>query len=167
MKSPGLHPLPFSHSYHRTNNGGQATILDPSDAVARQTARIVRPSESAHLMHGDAVYYTSGAGRWFASVLEKVALVLALALAPTMSIRSTHDKSHPGFNARRNAHLGNRAELETALREPMPETGNDPEQVMARLREHVWGKIMFSSSPRFFAFVPQSEQFCSAQWQTP
>jgi len=62
--------------------------------------------------------------------------------------------------------IGSRAELEAALREPMPESGSDPLQVMARLREHVWDKIMFSSHPRFFAFVPSPSNFVSAMADT-
>lgn len=62
--------------------------------------------------------------------------------------------------------MGARAELEVALREPMPERGTDPAQVMARLREHVWQNIMFSSHPRFFAFVPSPSNFVSAMADT-
>lgn len=62
--------------------------------------------------------------------------------------------------------IGNRAALEAALREPMPESGSDPVRVMKRLRRHVWENIMFSSHPRFFAFVPSPSNFVSAMADT-
>ncbi len=62
--------------------------------------------------------------------------------------------------------IGTRAELEAALREPMPEHGQDAARVMERLRTQVWGSMMFSSHPRFFAFVPSPSNFVSAMADT-
>jgi glutamate racemase len=50
---------------------GQATILDPSDAVARQTARIIEKSKLLPDNRTD-VYYTSGDPGAFAEVLNKL-----------------------------------------------------------------------------------------------
>lgn len=54
--------------------GGQVTIFDPSDAVARQTQRVLRERELLNPQEelGRRVYYTSGEPEAFSRVLEKL-----------------------------------------------------------------------------------------------
>ena len=54
--------------------GDRVTLLDPSDAVARQTARVLRAREllNPQTGAGTRVFYTSGAADAFARVLEKL-----------------------------------------------------------------------------------------------
>lgn len=54
--------------------GSRVTILDPSDAVARQTARVLRERDLLNRQEreGRQVYYTSGDPASFALVLEKL-----------------------------------------------------------------------------------------------
>lgn len=51
---------------------GHATIVDPSDAVARQTARVLAELGLEQDMHKSAIFYTSGDVGSFARVLEKL-----------------------------------------------------------------------------------------------
>lgn len=51
---------------------GRAAILDPSDAVAKQTARIFRAPASSVASRGDTIYYTSGDADDLARVLGKL-----------------------------------------------------------------------------------------------
>jgi glutamate racemase len=54
--------------------GTRVAVLDPSDAVARQTARVLRERDlvSPRLREGRRVYYTSGDLLAFSRVLEKL-----------------------------------------------------------------------------------------------
>jgi glutamate/tyrosine decarboxylase-like PLP-dependent enzyme len=59
------------------------------------------------------------------------------------------------------ARTGVRAELEEALREPLPEHGSDPSQVVDQLSRHVFSNMCHVDHPRFFAFVPSPGNFVS------
>jgi glutamate racemase len=54
--------------------GARVTILDPSDAVARQTARVLRERDLLNPLErqGRQVFYTSGDPQAFSTVLEKL-----------------------------------------------------------------------------------------------
>ncbi|MBM3744329.1 MAG: aminotransferase class I/II-fold pyridoxal phosphate-dependent enzyme [Acidobacteria bacterium] len=54
---------------------------------------------------------------------------------------------------------GERAELESLLREPPPEQGTDPADLVRFLREQVFTRILHVDHPRFFAFVPSPSNF--------
>jgi glutamate/tyrosine decarboxylase-like PLP-dependent enzyme len=60
------------------------------------------------------------------------------------------------------AFTGSRAELESLLREPLPETGRDPAAVIERLTRHVFTNMCHVDHPRFFAFVPSPGNFIGA-----
>jgi len=60
------------------------------------------------------------------------------------------------------AFTGSRAELENALREPLPEKGSDPAAVLARLETQVFTNMCHVDHPRFFAFVPSPGNFVGA-----
>jgi glutamate/tyrosine decarboxylase-like PLP-dependent enzyme len=62
--------------------------------------------------------------------------------------------------------IGARAELEARLREPLPEAGSDPQEVLARLQRDVWKHISHTNHPRFFAFIPAPSNFVSAMAET-
>ncbi len=49
---------------------------------------------------------------------------------------------------------GTRAELDRIVREPLPEKGADPQDVLTFVQERVLTEIMHLDHPRFFAFVP-------------
>ncbi len=51
---------------------------------------------------------------------------------------------------------GTRRELEPLLREPPPEAGRDPEEVLRRAVEEVLPRAGRIDHPRFFAFIPSS-----------
>lgn len=55
-----------------------------------------------------------------------------------------------------------RTELEARLREPIPELGRAPEEVLARLQRDVLPFMMHVDHPRFFAFVPGPSNFVGA-----
>jgi aromatic-L-amino-acid decarboxylase len=57
------------------------------------------------------------------------------------------------------AFTGSRAELERALREPLPETGADPVDILDRLTAQVFTRMCHVDHPRFFAFVPSPGNF--------
>lgn len=57
---------------------------------------------------------------------------------------------------------GTRAELEALLREPPPEQGRAPEQVLEQLLQTVFTHTMHVDHPRFFAFVPGPSNFVGA-----
>jgi glutamate/tyrosine decarboxylase-like PLP-dependent enzyme len=57
---------------------------------------------------------------------------------------------------------GSRADLESLLREPLPETGRDPAAVIERLTRHVFTNMCHVDHPRFFAFVPSPGNFVGA-----
>ncbi|HUP20768.1 MAG TPA: aminotransferase class I/II-fold pyridoxal phosphate-dependent enzyme [Gemmatimonadota bacterium] len=59
-----------------------------------------------------------------------------------------------------------RATLEARLREPAPETGSDPEAVVARLERDVLSAMGRVHHPRFFAFVPSPSNFVSVLGDT-
>ena len=60
------------------------------------------------------------------------------------------------------AFTGSRADLEQALREPLPESGRDPGAVLDRVMEHVFTNMCHVDHPRFFAFVPSPGNFVGA-----
>src|SRR5581483_7581460 len=60
------------------------------------------------------------------------------------------------------ASTGTRAELERALREPLPESGRDWAGVVERLRTDVFMNMCHVDHPRFFAFVPSPGNFVGA-----
>src|SRR6478672_7750814 len=55
-----------------------------------------------------------------------------------------------------------RTELEQALREPLPESGRNPADVIERLTRHVFTNMCHVDHPRFFAFVPSPGNFAGA-----
>jgi len=55
-----------------------------------------------------------------------------------------------------------RSELEEALREPPPEEGIDPEDVLRQVERDVLGPITAVDHPRFFAYVPGPGNFVGA-----
>lgn len=55
-----------------------------------------------------------------------------------------------------------REELETRLREPVPEKGEDPHAVLDQVEEHVLPNTMRVDHPRFFGFVPGPNNFVGA-----
>ncbi|MEM7538228.1 MAG: aminotransferase class I/II-fold pyridoxal phosphate-dependent enzyme [Chloroflexota bacterium] len=57
---------------------------------------------------------------------------------------------------------GTRAELEPLLREPLPTTGTDFDEILAQLKQDVFTHIMHVNHPRFFAFVPSPSNYVSA-----
>lgn len=57
---------------------------------------------------------------------------------------------------------GTPAELHAALSEPIPEHGQPVDEVLARLRDDVFARVMHVDHPRFFAFVPSPSNFVSA-----
>jgi len=57
------------------------------------------------------------------------------------------------------AHGSDRASLEATLREPLPEQGARPLDVLAQLERDVFGAIAHVDHPRFFAFVPGPSNF--------
>lgn len=57
--------------------------------------------------------------------------------------------------------MSSRQELETRLREPLPESGVDALAVLEQLERDVLGSIMHLDHPRFFAFVPSPSNFIS------
>ncbi len=54
-----------------------------------------------------------------------------------------------------------RAELEARFREPMPQKGNMPENVLNELQQKMWDAFMHPDHPRFFAFIPTPSNFVS------
>ena len=54
-----------------------------------------------------------------------------------------------------------RAEMEALLREPIPQEGRDPLDVLKQVEQDVFGHIMLPNHPRFFAFVPSPSNFVS------
>jgi glutamate/tyrosine decarboxylase-like PLP-dependent enzyme len=61
---------------------------------------------------------------------------------------------------------GGREALEAALREPIPEGGADPLQLLERLERDVFANMLHVDHPRFFAFVPSPGNFVSAMADT-
>jgi aromatic-L-amino-acid decarboxylase len=59
-------------------------------------------------------------------------------------------------------HTGDRAALERALREPLPEQGSDPSAVLEQLQRHVFTNMLHVDHPRFFAFVPGPSNYVGA-----
>ncbi len=57
---------------------------------------------------------------------------------------------------------GTPTELNAALREPIPEQGRPIEEVLARLDDEVFSRVMHVDHPRFFAFVPSPSNYVSA-----
>jgi aromatic-L-amino-acid/L-tryptophan decarboxylase len=55
-----------------------------------------------------------------------------------------------------------RADLQQVLREPLPETGGNPEDLIERLTRHVFANMCHVDHPRFFAFVPSPGNFAGA-----
>jgi len=55
-----------------------------------------------------------------------------------------------------------RAELEPVFREPIPETGTDPHEVLRIVEEKILAGNMHLDHPRFFAFVPGPGGFIGA-----
>jgi glutamate/tyrosine decarboxylase-like PLP-dependent enzyme len=55
-----------------------------------------------------------------------------------------------------------REELEERLREPIPETGSDPLEVLEAAEEDVLGQTLHVNHPRFFGFVPGPGHFLGA-----
>ena len=58
--------------------------------------------------------------------------------------------------------IASRAEMESRLREPLPEDGMDAHAALEQLHRDVWSHIMHLDHPRFFAFVPSPSNFISA-----
>jgi glutamate/tyrosine decarboxylase-like PLP-dependent enzyme len=54
-----------------------------------------------------------------------------------------------------------RAELETRLREPLPEQPTDVQALLDQLQRDVWSNIGHVQHPRFFAFIPGPSNFVS------
>ncbi len=54
-----------------------------------------------------------------------------------------------------------RAELETKLREPLPEQPADVYSLLDQLQRDVWSNIGHVQHPRFFAFIPSPSNFIS------
>src|SRR5437870_10384805 len=59
-------------------------------------------------------------------------------------------------------HTGDRAALERALREPLPEQASDPFAVLDQLQRHVFTNMLHVDHPRFFAFVPGPSNYIGA-----
>ncbi|MCI0337750.1 MAG: pyridoxal-dependent decarboxylase, partial [Acidobacteria bacterium] len=57
--------------------------------------------------------------------------------------------------------LASRAELEAALREPIPEEPTGFDDLLDKLEQDVWLNIGHLSHPRFFAFIPSPNNFVS------
>ncbi|MBN2224741.1 MAG: aminotransferase class V-fold PLP-dependent enzyme [Deltaproteobacteria bacterium] len=57
---------------------------------------------------------------------------------------------------------GTRAELDRIVREPLPETGMNPNEVLDFVEQRVLTEIMHLDHPRFFAFVPGPGGFVGA-----
>jgi aromatic-L-amino-acid decarboxylase len=55
-----------------------------------------------------------------------------------------------------------RTQLEHGLREPLPESGRNPADVIERLTRHVFTNMCHVDHPRFFAFVPSPGNFAGA-----
>jgi glutamate/tyrosine decarboxylase-like PLP-dependent enzyme len=55
-----------------------------------------------------------------------------------------------------------REELERLLREPIPETGQDPVALVEQVRRDIAANTLHVNHPRFFAFVPSPGNFVSA-----
>jgi aromatic-L-amino-acid decarboxylase len=55
-----------------------------------------------------------------------------------------------------------RSDLEVMLREPIPDTPTAPQDVLQQTIEDVFGNVMFTEHPRFFAFVPGPSNGVSA-----
>lgn len=70
-----------------------------------------------------------------------------------------HFEELPDKPVTRNA---NRPALEERLREPMPEKGSDPSEVLQRVQRDVFSNMMHVDHPRFFAFIPSPSNFVSA-----
>jgi glutamate/tyrosine decarboxylase-like PLP-dependent enzyme len=56
---------------------------------------------------------------------------------------------------------GTRAEMETLLREPPPETGQEFARVLAEFSDRVAGRAFRTNHPRFLAFIPGAPTFLS------
>lgn len=56
---------------------------------------------------------------------------------------------------------GARTDLERRLREPLPEQGTDPSDVLDQLQRDVFSHISHVDHPRFFAFIPSPNNFVS------
>jgi aromatic-L-amino-acid decarboxylase len=69
-----------------------------------------------------------------------------------------HFETLPEKSATRNLR---RAELEARFREPMPQKGNVPENVLNELQQKMWDAFMHPDHPRFFAFIPTPSNFVS------
>jgi aromatic-L-amino-acid/L-tryptophan decarboxylase len=54
-----------------------------------------------------------------------------------------------------------RAELEARLREPVPQQGNSPDNILDQLKQKIWDAFMHPDHPRFFAFIPTPSNFVS------
>ncbi len=59
-------------------------------------------------------------------------------------------------------HTADRATLESLLREPIPQRPTPPEQVLEQAINDVFGHVMYTEHPRFFAFVPSPSNAVSA-----
>ncbi|HOL71096.1 MAG TPA: aminotransferase class I/II-fold pyridoxal phosphate-dependent enzyme [Bryobacteraceae bacterium] len=66
-----------------------------------------------------------------------------------------------GLRAEPAARKSSRQELESLLREPVPEKGSDPGELVRRLSETVFRSMMHLDHPRDFAFVPSPSNFVS------
>ena len=56
---------------------------------------------------------------------------------------------------------GSRVELETALHEPIPEFGQDPDAVLDVVENTVLSNILSTDHPRFFGFIPSPSNYVS------
>jgi glutamate/tyrosine decarboxylase-like PLP-dependent enzyme len=54
-----------------------------------------------------------------------------------------------------------RSDLESRLREPLPEKGTEFDSILEKIQEHVVKNIMHVDHPRFFAFVPSPNNYIS------
>ncbi len=59
-------------------------------------------------------------------------------------------------------HTADRATLEKLLREPIPQRPTPPDEVLAQAVNDVFGNVMYTEHPRFFAFVPSPSNAVSA-----
>lgn len=67
-----------------------------------------------------------------------------------------------GLDEREVVRRVSRPDLESLLREPLPEEGSDPEDVLRQVEQDVLGAITSVDHPRFFAYVPGPGNFVGA-----
>lgn len=56
---------------------------------------------------------------------------------------------------------GSPQEMEALLREPLPQKGSDPSEVLDEAESKVFSRIMHLDHPRFFGFIPSPSNFVS------